>query len=411
MAGFQRELERFLAEARRAGALDEGTAQGLEAFARGGYRPRSASLRLASALGWLGGLAIALGVILLVAANWEEVPRGVKIAGMLALLCGSHALGFRLARAAPRTAQVLHFLGGCLLLAGIGLIGQVYQHDLEPAEAMLLWLAGVAPLALLLDSGPLALLAAIASLAWAHLQGAESGSALAMREAASAHLCLEVGAGIAFAGLGALLRARLPGVARLLRAAGAGLLLATLFAFGFYRHFAGAESGPGSPALPLGALAAGAIGLVLGSGALCQDAPALRARLIVLLVLAVALGGTALAADSGWIGRGPAWGIVRFGAEVRYDAIEWVVSIGAWCLWFALALWCVAFGVRTRRNAWVNAGVLAFALGIVTNFLDVIGTLAGTGLVYVLGGAVLLATAWASERWRRRLGARMEEPR
>ena len=56
----------------------------------------------------------------------------------------------------------------------------------------------------------------------------------------------------------------------------------------------------------------------------------------------------------------------------------------------------------------MNTGVLAFGLGIVTRFLDLIGGLADTGTLFVLGGIVLLGTAWAMERWRRAVVARIE---
>lgn len=408
MRGFHNELEHFLGEAVRAEALDASSAARLTSFARGAYRPRGAALQLASVLGWLGGLAIALGAILLVAANWDEIPAGVKIVGMLAFLGGAHALGFRLARSAPRMADALHFLGGGLLIGGIGLIGQVYHLDPDPAGATLLWLLGIAPLAFWLGSGSLTLMAAFALLLWMHLQGGERGAALEMADVASAHLCLELGIGAAFVGLGAFLRGPSPAVAQVLRGVGVLLLLAMLYAFGFYRHFGELVRDEGSPALPLAALFAGVAGLGLGVGRLCEDAPALRPRLLLLLSLVLCVGIVALAADSGWIPRGPAWSIFHFGQEKRFEAVEWIVSIGAWALWFALGLWCVAYGVRTRKNAYVNLGVLSFALGILTNFFDLIGTLAGTGLVYVLGGLVLLGTAWASERWRRNLTARMQ---
>ena len=181
MRGFQRELEHFLAEARRAGALEEGAARTLTQFARESYRPRGSSLRLASVLGWLGGLTISFGVILLVAANWSRSPDGVKIAGMLALLGGTHALGFFLERSAPRTADALHFIGGGLFIAGIGLIGQIYHLDPDPRGAMLVWLIGIAPLAWWLGSGSLTLLSFVPLLTWVHMQGSVEGSALATR--------------------------------------------------------------------------------------------------------------------------------------------------------------------------------------------------------------------------------------
>ena len=47
---------------------------------------------------------------------------------------------------------------------------------------------------------------------------------------------------------------------------------------------------------------------------------------------------------------------------------------------------------------------------MVTRFFDLAGTLASTGWIFIVGGAVLLGTGWAMERWRRHLIRLMEGP-
>jgi hypothetical protein len=61
----------------------------------------------------------------------------------------------------------------------------------------------------------------------------------------------------------------------------------------------------------------------------------------------------------------------------------------------------------SRQKNFVNLGVMAFGLGIITRFIDLIGGLAETGTAFVLGGIVLLGTAWGMERWRQKLVTRM----
>jgi uncharacterized membrane protein len=67
----------------------------------------------------------------------------------------------------------------------------------------------------------------------------------------------------------------------------------------------------------------------------------------------------------------------------------------------------VAYGTLRRQKEYVDIGVLGFGLGVVTRFFDLIGGLAETGTLFLAGGVILLVTAWAMERWRRSLVARI----
>jgi uncharacterized membrane protein len=37
---------------------------------------------------------VAAGIVLLIASNWDEIPRGVKLAVGLALMLGAHGVGW-----------------------------------------------------------------------------------------------------------------------------------------------------------------------------------------------------------------------------------------------------------------------------------------------------------------------------
>ncbi|NJM55816.1 MAG: DUF2157 domain-containing protein [Verrucomicrobiae bacterium] len=105
-------------------------------------------------LGAIGAVLVGAGVILLLAANWADIPRGVKLASALALLVGAHFAGWWLSRGGnhPVVAQAMHLIGSILFLANIALIGQVYHLSSRPANAILLWLVGIAGLPWLLRS-------------------------------------------------------------------------------------------------------------------------------------------------------------------------------------------------------------------------------------------------------------------
>ncbi|MGO9003059.1 MAG: DUF2157 domain-containing protein, partial [Limisphaerales bacterium] len=115
----------------------------------------------------IGAVLIAAGIALLISAHWNEIPRGVKIAGGLALMLGAHAGGWWLStlRSSPatedgrevhgeyrKTGEALHWIGSCLFLANIALVGQIYNIVSRPPNAFLLWWLGIAALPWLLRS-------------------------------------------------------------------------------------------------------------------------------------------------------------------------------------------------------------------------------------------------------------------
>ena len=103
----------------------------------------------------IGAVLIAAGITLLIAAHWDEIPRGVKIAAGLSLMLGFHAGGWWLREAQGKyrkTGEALHLAGSCLFLANIALVGQIYNIVSRPPNAFLLWWIGIAALPWLLRS-------------------------------------------------------------------------------------------------------------------------------------------------------------------------------------------------------------------------------------------------------------------
>src|SRR5437867_11779804 len=103
----------------------------------------------------VGASLVVSGLVLLIAANWEEIPRGLKIAAGLLLMMGAHAGGWYL-REAPghyrKSGEALHVVGAGLFLGNISLLGQIYHLSERVPNAFLLWWAGIAALPWLLRS-------------------------------------------------------------------------------------------------------------------------------------------------------------------------------------------------------------------------------------------------------------------
>jgi uncharacterized membrane protein len=118
----------------------------------------------------IGALAIGLGFVSVVAANWEEIPGLVRLGVHLALIAGLLAALFwredRLAERSPWAAEALVFAIAALGLTFFGHLGQVYQTSSPLWQPLALWLALFAPLLLLTGRGWPTALAVLGGAVW-----------------------------------------------------------------------------------------------------------------------------------------------------------------------------------------------------------------------------------------------------
>jgi hypothetical protein len=143
-----------------AGIIDVATAERIIAHERRASRPV-----LLLAIGGLGAFTIGVGLISVIAANWGDIPRLVKLLAMLGLF-GANAYGFVWSRGRQHRWITDAFALGyfALTLASIALVGQTYQLGGEPYQALLLWLLVGSP-ALWLAEGAFAALVFLGAVA------------------------------------------------------------------------------------------------------------------------------------------------------------------------------------------------------------------------------------------------------
>lgn len=141
-------IDRKLAAWQEAGLIDAPTAAAIRAHEASHARP----VALWAVIG-IGALAVGLGVISVVAANWEDVPGTVRLAIHLALMIGLGGWlawrGETLERAQPWGFEAGLFVLGVLGLAFFGHLGQVYQTGSPLWQPLATWLALFAPLLML----------------------------------------------------------------------------------------------------------------------------------------------------------------------------------------------------------------------------------------------------------------------
>jgi uncharacterized membrane protein len=133
-----------LAEWQARGLLDAEAAARIAAYERDARPKRPYLLYAASGL---GALSVAIGLLSIVASNWEAIPAALKLVLDLGLLAGLAAAIWRAERASWM-GEVLILVFHGAVLASIALVGQIYQMGGTFADALLLWSLITAPIAL-----------------------------------------------------------------------------------------------------------------------------------------------------------------------------------------------------------------------------------------------------------------------
>ncbi len=118
-------------------------------------------------LATLGYLFMGLACITLIGANWESIPREVRMIGMIGLTLGVQVVAItRYQQNKTASAVGLFFLGSLLYGASIMLIAQIYHIGEHYPDGIFWWAMGVLPLALLAKSSVLMMLTAALGCLW-----------------------------------------------------------------------------------------------------------------------------------------------------------------------------------------------------------------------------------------------------
>jgi len=156
---------RKIAAWHEAGLIDAITRDRLLAYEAEHARP----LALWAVFG-IGALAIGLGLVSVIAANWEDIPGQLRLSVHLALIVAALAALFlreqRLAEASPWAVEALLFVTAALGLTFFGHLGQVYQPSSPLWQPLATWLVLFAPLLLLMGRGWPTALAVLGGTVW-----------------------------------------------------------------------------------------------------------------------------------------------------------------------------------------------------------------------------------------------------
>jgi len=360
----------------KAGVIDAATRDRLLAYEAARARP----LALWAAFG-IGALAIALGLVAVIAANWEAIPGRLRLGVHFALLAGAlfglHWGGERLAQASPWALEALVFTAAALGLTFLGHLGQVYQSASPLWQPLAAWLVLFAPLLLLIGRSWPAAFAVVGGAiwcAWAYaLAAAEAATLGALGTERQMWLGLVMALPLAFAPLAAALRARSARPQFWQRLEQLALSYAVAAA-----SLATLSAGLGS--LSKGALGEGWPGLVT-AGALALMAGLATAR---------ARGGTSGAMTGAIIAGAGAVLPLAYAA----DGLKLAPALLFMGLWVGIA--AAALAAQWRGVFQLSVGMIALRL-IILSF-ELAGDLLASGLGLILAGCIILGVAWAALR-------------
>ena len=347
----------------------------------------------------IGAVLVVAGLVLLISANWEEIPRFVKIALGLALMLGAHAGGWWLREVHGKyrkSGEALHLIGSGLFLGNIALIGQIYHLSSRPPNAILLWWLGIAALPWLLRSKAQHILSLLAFGLWFGLEINESHSWFYFGSD-QYQIILYALLGLIYLGLGHCLRrtsfAEFAGATQKL-----GLLTFHLFMYPltwtiFYHG--DPRLSAGSMAVFWGLAAIAAALLVAGLRGEKELTTQWRWTWGGALVASIGLMVLSLYLFRPLVSGLRPWEFEHWN--------NWIASITL----FVVCLLQIQVGLQVRSPFMVNLGVTFVALHIFTTYLVLIGTMARTGVMFLVSGVFLIAFGIYLEKKRRALLQRM----
>ncbi len=334
------------------------------------YDGRPASFSLGNVLMILAAILLGAAILLVVASNWEAIPRLVRMFFILALIWSVHlGAGAALVRGQIAAANALLVIGTLSFGGAISLVGQMYHLSGDEQTVMYLWFAIAVVSAVLFRSGVVSGVAGF--LAWGSFGLYLSGSDMRLMTLdswAAPVMAAIVVALVRYTGAGRvrhLAYLLLLGWLAWLYTVNSDLWLALVYVIGGMAVFV-------LVSLPVARLSS----LIRGAGA----APAFYSFLLAVIGL--------------------------FLLHVELDASKWVLALGV----VTLAASVLAIALQGRDNGAVRYLAYAvFAVEILYLGSVTVGSILGTSGLFLCSGLFVAAVAWIVIRLERRFAGKARE--
>lgn len=336
--------------------------------------------RLALIAFGLGGLLLIAGLLLFVAAHWDELSPAGRFLLVLAMVAVAHVGGAFAAKGSAGLSATLHAVGTGALGAGIYLAGQIFNMAEHWPGALMLWSIGAAAGVYLLRQWPQVLWLAVLAPAWLW---------------------------------GEWVQAQPPGMFE------RGMTPAAVGVFLLACAYLAAPSQESNTAWRRALAWLGALALIPAAAMLSvsgsndrlwrEESPAeLAIGLLVTgwglaIVLPLAVAFLLRRRDAVYLLIALAWALVVTRIDASRDAGELALYALLSAGGAGLALW----GVKDRERLAVNVGVFGFALAVLFFYFSSLFDKLGRALGLIGIGVIFIGGGWLLERMRRRLIGRI----
>ncbi len=125
------------------------------------------ALSFGSILAMMAALLVGAAILVLVASNWQDIPRLVRVLALFATIAAGYVGGAILkTRDHPAIGEAFYIVAAAAFGAAMALIGQMYHIVGDEVAFLVTWSIGTGFAAAVLRSGPLNIAAVAIAVAW-----------------------------------------------------------------------------------------------------------------------------------------------------------------------------------------------------------------------------------------------------
>jgi uncharacterized membrane protein len=369
--------------------------------------------RVITSISIIGSVLIGIGVLLIVASHWDEIPDFLRFILLAGTTFATYYLGWRLefeTKTKPRLGHALIFLASIMVGATIFLTAQIFNVNANAHWLVFLWFLAISPLCYPFNSKPILGLSLFTFTLWMFLY---VSSMKGVYVSTLGLFMLYLLFGISLYGLGQIHTGIKPYSRFRFTYQNAGLffILVSYFFFSLitpYENDLGEISTTDWTIRILFVLfGATALITVAHTGIHYKKFKQAKYEFFMLLLALAGWAGIWLVS---FFADSLAVSVTQYGyTSTRLNPTSVTVIFVVYTLvLFALSIGSILIGYSRTVTSFMNLGMFFFVLGVLHLYFTTLYRLLPRSLAFIVGGLILLGTGWYLERKRRLLIEEME---